>query len=281
MSSGWFHFACSMSATALPSHPARRALAARLVVEELHEVDRRLARLVLVGQHDNRRRADEAAVRLQRIEVERDVGLRRGQDASGGAAGQVGVELVTPSMPPQNSLISWKNRNTCGSEVNSRLSHAPGDRERAQALAAVAPRAANHCAPSRRSRAPSTPSPCCAPWSAGRRDLPAQRTGPQARHAALAFDRLDHGGFFAADIRARSSTQVDRRQGAWLFRLKLLQFPAQRAAARVFVPQVDPDLAHAEHQAATSIPSRKRCGSRSRYHRSLNVPARLRRCSPP
>src|SRR5690349_10082662 len=52
--------------------PARRALAARLVLEEAHEVQRRVARLVVLRKDDHRRRADEAAVRLQRVEIERD-----------------------------------------------------------------------------------------------------------------------------------------------------------------------------------------------------------------
>ena len=41
---------------------ARRALAARLVGEELHHVARRAGRRVLVREHDDRGRADEAAV---------------------------------------------------------------------------------------------------------------------------------------------------------------------------------------------------------------------------
>src|SRR6185436_16161841 len=51
---------------------ARHALAAGLVVEELHQVDRRLRGLVLVAENDDRRRADERAVRLQGVEVEWD-----------------------------------------------------------------------------------------------------------------------------------------------------------------------------------------------------------------
>ena len=51
-------------------------------------------------------RADEAAVRLELAEVERDVGHRGRQDAARGAARQVGAERVASAMPPQNSSIS-------------------------------------------------------------------------------------------------------------------------------------------------------------------------------
>src|SRR5687768_14189319 len=73
---------------------AGRALAAGLVGEELHHVRRGVARLVGLRQDDHRRRADEAAMRLQRVEIERDVAHGGGQDAAGGAARKVGVELV-------------------------------------------------------------------------------------------------------------------------------------------------------------------------------------------
>src|SRR5260221_11146223 len=71
---------------------AGRALAARLVLEEAHQGQRGVARLVVLRDHDHRRRTDEAALRLQRIEVEPDVTHRGGQNAARGAAGKVGVE---------------------------------------------------------------------------------------------------------------------------------------------------------------------------------------------
>src|SRR5690348_16958835 len=43
------------------AHAARRALAARLVLEELHQVQRRIARLVVLREDDHRGRPDEAA----------------------------------------------------------------------------------------------------------------------------------------------------------------------------------------------------------------------------
>jgi hypothetical protein len=73
---------------------ARRALAAGLVHEEVHHVARRIGCPVGLRQHDHRRRADEAAVRLQRVEVQRQVGQVRRQHAAAGPAGQVGIQLV-------------------------------------------------------------------------------------------------------------------------------------------------------------------------------------------
>src|SRR5213075_1958706 len=49
---------------------ARRALAAGLVVEELHQVDRGFRGLVFIGKDHERGRSDKGAVRLQRVEVE-------------------------------------------------------------------------------------------------------------------------------------------------------------------------------------------------------------------
>src|SRR5687768_8810225 len=43
----------------------------------------------------------------------------------------------------------------------------------------------------------------------------------QARHAALALDRLDHRRLLAADVRSRTPAQVDRRKGTWFFVLEL------------------------------------------------------------
>ena len=72
----------------LRADPAGRALAAALVLEEAHQVERRASHVVLVREHHDRGRADEAAVLLQRAEIERDVAMRRGQDAARGAAGR-------------------------------------------------------------------------------------------------------------------------------------------------------------------------------------------------
>src|SRR6267143_424003 len=68
----------------------------------------------------------------------------------------------------------------------------------------------------------------------------------QARHAALALDRLDHRRLFAADVRPGAAAHVNRRQRARRAVFQPQQFLFQnRTAASIFVPEVDVDLAHA------------------------------------
>ena len=55
----------------LGADAAGRALAAAFVLEEPHQVERHRLHVVLLGQDDNRVRADEAAVFFQRAEIER------------------------------------------------------------------------------------------------------------------------------------------------------------------------------------------------------------------
>ena len=57
----------------LGADPARRALAAALVLEEAHQVERHVLHVVLVAEDHDRGRADEAAVFLQRAEIQRQV----------------------------------------------------------------------------------------------------------------------------------------------------------------------------------------------------------------
>src|SRR5918992_1247339 len=60
----------------LRADAARRALAAALVLEELEEIEGDAPHVVLVGEDDDGVAADEAAVRLERAEIEREVGHR-------------------------------------------------------------------------------------------------------------------------------------------------------------------------------------------------------------
>src|SRR5215471_9021608 len=70
---------------------------------------------------------------------------------------------------------------------------------------------------------------------------------PQARLAALAFDRLDHRGLFAADVGARAAAQVDRRHGARRVRCQLRDFSFQDSpAAVILVAKVDVNLGDAD-----------------------------------
>ena len=69
----------------------------------------------------------------------------------------------------------------------------------------------------------------------------------QARLAALALDRLDHRGLFAADVGACASAQMDRRNRARRIRLQRRDLLLRSlAAAVVLVAKVDIDLRDAD-----------------------------------
>ena len=236
-SSGRSHCGCAMRPTAFAvPDAARRALAARLFGEELHDVARGARRCVLVGQDDHRSRADEAAVRLQRVEIEGNVAQARGQDAARRAAGQIAVEL----MPRQHAAAVLVDQLLHGDarrrEVHAGLVDAARHRERAQPFAAVA---AVRCEPLRAllddlahpvqrfhvvlERRPAE--------EAHLRDI--RRAQP--RHAALAFDRFDHRRLFAADVRTGAAPQIDRRQRA---RRILRERGAARARESRGIPRI-------------------------------------------
>ena len=63
--------------------------------QKAHQIQRGVACAVVLRKDDHRRGADEASVRLQRVEVERDVGQRSRQNSARGAARQISVELVS------------------------------------------------------------------------------------------------------------------------------------------------------------------------------------------
>ena len=153
------------------------------------------------------------------------------------------------SMPPQYSSISSRIVMPAGASLTPGFLHPAGDRERAQALAAVAavrgePLAAlleDVAHPVQRLEVVLQRRPA---EQADLRDV----GRAQARHAALAFDRLDHRRLFAADVGAGAAAQHDlrhariRRRGAQLRQLGL----EQRAAAVVLVAQVDVDARDAD-----------------------------------
>ena len=69
----------------------------------------------------------------------------------------------------------------------------------------------------------------------------------QPRLAALAFDRFDHRGLFAADVGAGAAAQMNRRDRARRIRLQRGDLPLEnRAAAVILVAQVDVDLVDAD-----------------------------------
>ena len=96
-------------------------MAAGLVGEEGEQVVGDGAQFVLVREHDDRRRADEAAVGLQGVEVERQVGERGGQDAARGAAGQVGEQAVARLQAAAVLVHQLAQADAGGGEVHAGL----------------------------------------------------------------------------------------------------------------------------------------------------------------
>ena len=95
-SKGWFHLAMAISAHRLRrADAAGRALAAGFLVEETHQVSAASRALSCCGKDDHRRGTDEASMRLQRIEVQRNIAQRCRKDSARRAAGQVAVERVS------------------------------------------------------------------------------------------------------------------------------------------------------------------------------------------
>ena len=137
----------------------------------------------------------------------------------------------------------------------------------AQRDAGRAPDARRACARGRTPRTSAVPCGRCRPWPANQsaplvQDVahPEQRfhvvlerrpaeqahlrdvRRAQARHAALALDRLDHRRLFAADVGARAAAQVDRRQRARRIGGERCELAREHVrGSRVLVAQVDVD----------------------------------------
>src|SRR5204862_13613 len=71
-----------------------RAVAAASIHANAEQVERHRLHIVLVGQNDDRRRADKAPLAIECSEIERDLGFRGPQDAARGAARQISLELM-------------------------------------------------------------------------------------------------------------------------------------------------------------------------------------------
>ena len=130
---------------------------------------------VPVRQHHDRGRADERADRLQRVEVERNVGHRRGQQAGRRPAGLVGLEGVAVEHAARG-LDHVGDRRAGRQQVHAGGLHPARDRVGAQPLAAVLlDRSSASPAPRGRRGRSRAASRRCAPASGGRRRRPARR----------------------------------------------------------------------------------------------------------
>src|SRR5260221_12059891 len=83
-------------------------------------------------------RADEAAIGLQRAEIERDVGQARGQDTARRAAWEVALEGMAVGHPTAELVDQLAHGDASRGELDAGRLDAAGDREAAHALAVMA-----------------------------------------------------------------------------------------------------------------------------------------------
>ncbi len=199
-------------------------------------------------EHHHRGRADEAPVRLQRVEVQRHVGQAGREDAARGAARQVAVELVALGQAAAVLVDQLAQRDAGRRQLDARLAHPPADAEGTQALAPVAPVRGEGLGAALDDVAHPVQG----------LDVVLER-GPaeqpdlsdvgraQPRQAAPALDRLDHGRLLAADVGPGAAPQLDARQRPGRARgqrrrgLQPRELALEQGAqAVVLVTQVDP-----------------------------------------
>src|SRR5208283_3476454 len=90
--------------------------------------------IVLVGQDHNRVRADEAAMRLQRAEIQRVVGKCRRENAAGRAAGQEALERVAIEQATGIFIDQLADRDAGGRQFHPWFLDAARYRKTAEAL---------------------------------------------------------------------------------------------------------------------------------------------------
>ena len=94
----------------------------------------------------------------------------------------------------------------------------------------------------------------------------------QARHAALAFDRLDHRRLFTADVSARAAAKMNRRQRTGWICLQFLNFIFENfPASGILIAQIDIDLSH------PGTPRRDQHSLKKTMRVALEIPAVLER----
>src|SRR6516164_5768005 len=117
--------------------PARRTLAAALVFEEFHQIERHGLHIVLVRQDHNRVRPNETTVLFQRPEIERDIGHGCRQNAAGGATRQIALETVAIGHAAAEFVDQLANGYASRRELDAWIFHPTGHREAAETFAFV------------------------------------------------------------------------------------------------------------------------------------------------
>src|SRR6266851_4940189 len=236
----------------LGSNAARRALTAALVLEEAQEVERDLPHAVLVGEDDDGMRADEAAMRLERAEIERNVGHAGRQDAARGAARQIALEDVANSDAAAELVDQLARRDAGRRQLDAGRSYSAGDREAAHALTVVTALRGNERGALLDDVA--HPEDGLDVVDQGRPAEEADLTRKRrlvARQTALALDALEHRRFLAADIGAGAAPEMDLDAGRDAGARELGDLGGEdRAALRVFVAQIDVDFRRLDRPGA-------------------------------
>src|SRR5258708_241121 len=225
----------------LRADAAGRALAAALILEEAQEIEGDRAHAVALGEHDDRVAADEAAIGLERAEIERDAGHAGGQDAARSAARQVALEDMALRHAAAELVDQLTHGDAGGGELDAGRFDAAGDREAAHALALVAPLGGHDG----RALLDDVAHPedgldiVDQRRPAEEADLARERR-LVARQAALALDALEHRRFLAADIGAGAAAEMDL---GLLGEPRLIELgdlgEEDVAALRVFVAQIE------------------------------------------
>src|SRR5260221_8955719 len=146
-------------------------------------------------------RADEAAIGLQRAEIERDVGQARGQDTARRAAWEVALEGMAVGHPTAELVDQLAHGDASRGQLDAGRLDAAGDREAAHALAVVAALAGDEggallddvAHPEGGLDIVDQSGPAEQPDLARERRL-------VGRQSALGLDALEHGRFLAAEI---------------------------------------------------------------------------------
>src|SRR5215212_3133633 len=191
-------------------------------------------------------------MRLERAEIERDVGHGGRQDAAGGAARQIAFEGVPVGHAAAMLVDELAHGDSGRGELDAGVLHPSRNREGAKALAAVAP--------VRRERLRALLDDVAHPPQ--RLDIVDEGRAPEqadlarkrrlvARQPALALDRFQHRRFFAADIGAGAATEMELRAPRQAGRLELRDLAQQDLAAlRILVTQIDVDVRRLDRPGA-------------------------------
>src|SRR5262249_7182523 len=150
-------------------------------------------------------------MRLERAEVEQDVGHARGEDTSRGAAGEVAEERMSLGHAAAELVDQLAGGGPRRGELDTGLSHPSRDGEAAESASPVTPLALEPAGPALDDLADPVHGldvvdqgrPAEEPDLGGKRGL-------LTRQPALPLEALEHRRLFAADVRPGTPAEVDR-----------------------------------------------------------------------